>query len=68
MDIWQEYDSAAEFCARNGLTGKESTNLLPDSLSAECLAEINDDPDAFQRRVREMAYGIAMEKLNLPDA
>ena len=62
---WREYDAAAEELARKGLTG-EIGDPLPNLMSRETVEVINADPEAFKRRVREMAYGLAMEKLNLP--
>ena len=66
MDVWTEYDNAADWCATRGLTGKAG-DALPALISAECLREINDDPEAFERRVRQHAYARAMDKLNLPE-
>lgn len=57
---WGEYDSAAEWCARRGLKGADG-DPLPPMLSADCLALINDDPEAFGERVRATAYALAME-------
>lgn len=57
---WNEYDSAAEWCARMGVDGGYGS-ALPSLLSAECLALISDDVEAFMRRVREFAYAQAME-------
>lgn len=64
--LWREYDSAAEWCAARGYKGVIG-DLLPAILSVECLVAINDDPEAFERRVRECAYARAMNKLNLPE-
>jgi hypothetical protein len=63
---WDEYDSAADWCARRGLKGKEG-DALPTNLSSLALEYINEDPEAFERRVQEFAYGNAMAELNLPD-
>jgi hypothetical protein len=62
MYAWQEYEWAAEDLARKGLTGKLG-DLLPNTLSAECHELIANDPEAFQRRVRECAYAQAMRKV-----
>lgn len=61
-----EYESAAEWCALRGLRGVAG-DRLPDSLSATVADDIDAFPEEFQARVRDYAYGIAMEKLALPD-
>lgn len=58
---WGEYDSAAHWCAVRGLSGGLA-DPLPENLSARVMDEIGFDPEAFQRRVREMAYGRAMKR------
>jgi hypothetical protein len=63
--LWAEYDSAADWCAARGLKGVIG-DALPTAISSACLIEINADPDAFERRVRECAYARAMNALNLP--
>lgn len=63
---WAEYDAAAMDMARRGLKGAIG-DPLPNLMSAEAVQLINADPEAFERRVRESAYGLAMSKLNLPD-
>ena len=55
-----EYDSAAEWCARRGIAGSTG-DPLPAGLSASVADAINADADAFRERVRETAYGLAME-------
>lgn len=60
IDSADEYESAAEWCARRGILGKPG-DRLPDGLSVVALDEINGDPDSFERRVREYAYAVAME-------
>jgi hypothetical protein len=58
-----EYDAAAEHCARRGLRGAIG-DPLPANMDANgALAWINADPEAFQERVRQFAYGLAMEGL-----
>ena len=57
---WAEYDSAAEYLAKRGLTGKAG-DPLPALLSTACLEAINEDEEAFQERVRKTAYALAME-------
>ena len=58
---WIEYDIAAKWCARRGLTGKTG-DPLPDGLGGPCHDLINADPEAFERRVRETAYMLARER------
>lgn len=60
-EIWEEYDAAAEWCARRGIEGKVG-DRLPEGLSMRVWREIEKDPDAFQLRIRETAYAIAMER------
>lgn len=57
---WQEYDSAAAWCAKRGLKGVEG-DPLPEALSSRAQALIDEDPEAFEQRVRDTAYAIAME-------
>lgn len=57
---WAEYDSAAEWCARRGLTG-DYNDPLPENISAEATALINADPEAFTGRVSDTAYMLACE-------
>lgn len=68
--IWAEYDSTAEWCAKRHLDG-ELGSLLPENLSVEVLNEINNHPEEFAQRVRDMAYSLNMEqrkKRNVDDA
>lgn len=58
---WREYDHAALDLAKKGLKGKPG-DPLPNFMSVECVALINEDPEAFERRVRESAYALAMAK------
>lgn len=60
MNHWLTYDAAAMDLARKGLTGAIGDSL-PLCMSAETVQLINDDPEAFQRRVRQSAYALAME-------
>jgi hypothetical protein len=62
----QEYEWAAEDLAKKGLKGVVG-DPLPLMMSVEAVALINADPDAFEKRVRENAYAIAMNKLNIPE-
>ena len=59
--VWNEYDMAAEWCARRGLEGIEG-DRLPVFLSCTCHDLIMNDPDAFADRVRSTAYMLAMEQ------
>lgn len=65
-DAWDEYDSAAEWCARRSLRGAAG-DPLPEGLSARATKLITDDPETFQERVQRFAYAIAMNSLNLPE-
>jgi hypothetical protein len=56
-----EYDAAAEWCAKRGIKGNDG-DPLPPLLSKNAMAEINYDPDAFQGRIRDTAYALAMGK------
>ena len=58
---WREYDAAAKWCARRKLAGKIG-DPLPTLLSADCQTLIDDDPEAFQDRVRLTAYALAMSR------
>lgn len=64
--VWLEYDAAAEWCAKRGYSGGNG-DPLPTLISSECYYEIQKDPEAFERRVRETAYAIAMNALNIPE-
>ena len=55
----QEYDYAAEWCAKRGIKGKGG-DPLPQLLSGECIRWINDDPEAFEQRVKDTAYALSM--------
>ncbi len=59
---WMEYDAAASELARKGLKGAIG-DPLPNLMSAETVALINADPEAFERRVRAFAYAQAMEQV-----
>lgn len=62
IELCAEYDAAAEWCAKRGLKGSigDALPLNMDSDGALCC--INADPEAFQERVRQFAYALAMEK------
>lgn len=59
-DFWSEYDSAAEWCAKRGLKGIVGDSL-PESISDNVAREIYDHREEFEQRVRDTAYGLAME-------
>ena len=56
---WLEYDRAAMDLARRNLTGKIGDSL-PLNMSGEAVDLINDDPEAFELRVRQCAYALSM--------
>lgn len=67
IDCLSEYDSAAQWCARRGLTGAVG-DPLPNLMDSDgALKWINAHPEAFQQRVKDFAYMMAMDKLNLPE-
>lgn len=56
-----EYDAAAEWCARRGISGKPGSQL-PSLMNPEgALKYINDDPEAFEMRVKQCYYAQLME-------
>ena len=66
MGCADEYEAAAEWCARRGLLGKEG-DPLPLNMGAEAVESIAADVPAFQERVRAHAYALAMTRHNLPE-
>ena len=52
---YAEYDSVADWCAVHHLRG-DVGDRLPDGLSVKVSRLIDDDPEAFQARVRACAY------------
>jgi hypothetical protein len=56
MNVWDEYDNAAKY--------RTTHADLPAILSPECRTLIDDDPDAFDARVKATAYALAMETIN----
>lgn len=60
MSNWKAYDQAAEWCARRGLKGAIG-DPLPNYLGSDVNDMINEDPEAFEKRVRECAYSIARD-------
>ena len=66
MNLWEEYDEAAFWCAERGLRGVAG-DPLPNLLSVAVHNLIQADLEEFQGRVAAHAYGLAMNKLNIPD-
>lgn len=64
---WAEYESAAGWCAKREGTKGVIVGRLPEMISSRCLDLIEADPEAFEERVRATAYGMAMERRNLPE-
>lgn len=60
-----EYDFCASWCAKRGIRGRPG-DRLPELLTQTTHDEINADPEAFERRVREFAYALAMAKHRFP--
>jgi hypothetical protein len=60
--VWREYDQIAEDMAKRGLTG-EVGQPLPMYISTLAYNMINDDLEAFQQRVKDCAYMLAMQKI-----
>ena len=56
-----EYDAAAEHFARMGVIPNENDSL-PLNMGARTVQYIAADVEAFQQRVRDIQYGIAMSK------
>jgi hypothetical protein len=56
---WTEYDACARDLVHKGLTGAIG-DPLPNLISAECNDLIQYDPEAFQQRVKDSAYALAM--------
>lgn len=61
LNPWTEYDLIAEDLAKRGLKGTIG-DPLPNLISSEVHKLINDDPEAFERRVRQCAYALAMTR------
>lgn len=57
-----EYDGAAEWCALRGLKGAIGDPLPANMDPQGALLYINADTEAFQERVRQCAYALAMSK------
>lgn len=62
INHWLAYDAAALDLAHKGLTGSIG-DPLPLCMDAETVQLINDDLEAFQLRVRQSAYALAMERI-----
>lgn len=55
LEHCREYDAAAEHCARTG--------TLPKNMASPgAIDYIQDDPEAFELRVKGFRYAIAMEQ------
>jgi hypothetical protein len=57
----QEWQAAAEWCARRHLAGVEG-DPLPSLLSAAVVADIAGDPETFQDAIRAARYALAREE------
>ena len=62
-NYWSEYDSVAIWCAKRNLAGYLG-ETLPIAISQPVVDMINDDIEAFQRRIREAKYALAMERIS----
>jgi len=62
-----EYESAADWCAKRGLSG-EPGSPLPEGISRDCAELILADVEAFAHRVREHAYAIAQTQTDAKHA
>jgi len=58
VEVWDEYESVAEWCAKRGIKG-DYGDKLPKFISSSCLNAINYDLDAFKARVNDYAYELA---------
>jgi hypothetical protein len=54
--LWKEYDSAADYYGRFG--------HLPDGLSGRVGKEIENHPEDFESRVKDIKYSRAMKALD----
>lgn len=59
LEHCSEYDSAAEWCAKRGFKGTVGDPLPCNMETNGALKYIQADPEAFERRVREFAYGLS---------
>lgn len=60
---WSEYLSAARWCAARNVKGRPG-DRLPQNMSKEALAAINDDPETFEEEVKLCAYEREMAAVN----
>ena len=60
----REYDDAALWCAHKGYKGAIGDPLPPNMGSPGAIDYIQADPEAFEQRVRQCAYMLAMEKVD----
>lgn len=65
LSCLEEYDSAAKWCAERGYKGKVGDPLPANMASEGALKWIQEDPESFEERVKEMAYMVAMNKTPL---
>lgn len=64
--MWEEYDMCAEWCTKRALKG-EIGDPLPGNIGGDTAREISNNPEEFKERVRQTAYAICMNKIDLPD-
>lgn len=57
-----EYDAAAQWCATRGIKGNVGDTLPPNMATDGALRFIQADPEAFQERIRQCAYALAMNR------
>lgn len=63
--IWQEYDWTAQWVAERPQCGDGGPGTtLPRMLSGACKVLIDQDPEAFAKRVRDTRYMLAMQRVN----
>jgi hypothetical protein len=65
-NLWDEYNSAARWCAARGLKGAIG-DALPEGISGGCWALIDMDTDAFAGRVSDYAYALSAPLEESPD-
>lgn len=61
--VWLEYDAAADWLAARGRSGAPGSPL-PENISRRCSELILADVEAFESRVRDMAYARAMRRID----
>ena len=60
---WNEYDSAAMWCAKRGYLLRDG-EPLPPLLSSDVMKEISEYPDSFISRIKLFSYANAMELIS----